>query len=151
MARMHSGRKGKSGSKKPLSKEKPVWVRHTEKEVEALISKLAKAGNNSSQIGLILRDTYGIPDVKIIAKKSITKILVENKLVGELPDDLLSLIKKQIRLMKHLELNKHDQPSKRGLILIDSKIKRLTKYYKKKGRIAEDWKYDMKKAKILSS
>ncbi|MBS3107925.1 30S ribosomal protein S15 [Candidatus Woesearchaeota archaeon] len=151
MARMHSGRKGKSGSKKPLSKEKPAWVRHTEKEVEALILKLAKAGNKPSQIGLILRDTYGIPDVKIITKKSVTKVLEENKMLGELPDDIMFLIKKQIRLMKHLELNKHDQPSKRGLILIDSKIRRLTKYYKKKGKIATDWKYDMKKAKILSS
>ena len=73
MARMHSRKKGKSGSKKPLKKVKKVWLRYSDKEVEQLIIKLAKQGNTQSKIGIMLRDTYGVPDVKIILNKKLFK------------------------------------------------------------------------------
>ena len=71
MARMYSRRKGKSGSTKPSEKKKKSWVILDAKEVESLIVKLAKTGMAKSQIGLTLRDSYGIPDVKDVSKKSI--------------------------------------------------------------------------------
>ena len=89
MARMYSRKKGKSGSKKPLEIKKHSWIAYGPKEVEMLIAKLAKEGKNSSQIGLMLRDVYGIPDVRSITKKTITQTLKEKNLVGEIPEDLL--------------------------------------------------------------
>lgn len=146
---MYSRKKGKSGSIKPVKKTKPIWVIHSPEETEQLVIKLAKSGLSMSQMGLVLRDTYGIPDVKIITKKNISKILEENKLNKELPEDLSFLIKRAITLNKHLTANKKDMVAKRGMQLTEAKIRRLTKYYKKKGRLANDWNYNIKRAKIL--
>lgn len=146
MSRMHSRAKGVSGSKKPLKKTVPTWIRYKPKEVELLIGKMAKEGKTSSEIGLQMRDTYGIPDVKTLTGKSITKILKERKLVPEVPEDLRALIRKSALIRKHLEDNKQDMPALRGLQLTDSKIKRLVKYYKKSGRLPIAWKYDPSKA-----
>ena len=148
MARMHSRDKGKSGSTKPTKKTSPSWSQYKPKEIELLIVKYAKEGKAPSQIGMFLRDEYGIPDVKIVTGKSITKILSEKKLMGELPEDLLSLIRKAILIRKHLEENHKDQPGKRGLRLTESKIMRLAKYYKKSGRLPTTWKYDPEKVKL---
>lgn len=149
MARMYSRKRGKSGSTKPVKKVKPSWVRYSSKEIEQLILKLHKAGESTSEIGIILRDTYGVPDVKAITKKRITKILEDNKVVLKLPEDLTNLIRKDIALMAHLEINKKDMPAKRGHQLTESKIKRLVKYYKKINKLPKDWNYDVKKAKLL--
>ena len=72
---MYSGKKGKSGSKKPIKKTKKVWLRYSNEEVEQLIVKLSKQGYTQSKIGTILRDTYGVPDVRTILNKKIGKIL----------------------------------------------------------------------------
>ena len=149
MARMHSRKKGKSGSKKPVKKVKPVWLRYGSKETEQLVIKLAKAGKTASEIGIILRDSYGVPSVRVITRKKITKITDDNKLTPKLPDELTALIKKEIAIMKHLDANKKDMTAKRGLTLTDSKIRRLVKYYKKTGKLSQDWSYDKKNAKLL--
>jgi len=142
MARMHSRKKGKAGSKRPVEKKVPSWMRYKGKEIEMLVTKLAKDGKSPSQIGLILRDTYGIPDIKVAMGKKLTKVLEEKKLLSKLPEDLLALIKKSVKLRKHIESNHKDEGSKRGLILTESKIKRLVKYYKKIGKLEEGWKYN---------
>lgn len=149
MARMHSRKKGKSGSKKPVKKIKPVWLRYGSKETEQLVIKLAKSGKTSSEIGIILRDTYGVPSVSVITTKKITKIMDDNKLTPNLPDELTALIKKEIAIMKHLDANKKDMTAKRGLMLTDSKIRRVVKYYKKSGKLSKDWAYNKKNAKLL--
>jgi len=149
MARMYSRVKGKSGSHKPVQKTVPSWLSYKDKEVEALIVKLAKQGKSSSEIGLSLRDSYGIPDVKTILKKKITQVLDEKKLSKKLPEDLYSLVLRDITLMKHLDTNKKDMVAKRGLQLTESKIKRLIKYYKRKGIIEKSFIYDRNKAKLL--
>ena len=151
MARMYSGKRGKSGSKKPVKKTKKVWLRYSDKEVEQLIIKLAKQGNTSSKIGIILRDTYGVPDVRQVLEKKIGKILEEHKLKSQLPEDLTALIKKELNVLKHLETNKKDMPAKRGLNLTESKINRLVKYYIRKGILDKNWVYDREKAKLLVS
>lgn len=148
MARMHSRRKGRSGSHKPVLKTKPTWVRYRTKEIEALVVKLAKEGKTPSQIGLLLRDVYGIPDVHLITQKNITKIIKEHDLLKLVPEMLSALIRKSIMVRKHLEENKQDKTAKRGLQLTESKISRLIKYYKASGRLPKDWKYDPKKASL---
>jgi len=148
MARMHSRRKGKSGSSKPLVDKKLTWMRYKKKEVELLIAKQAKAGKTPSQIGLFLRDTYGIPDVKKVTGSRITEILAENKLTSKFPEDLLALMKKRVAIQKHLEENKKDKTARRGLQLTDAKIRRLVKYNKQKGKLTQDWKYDPNQIQI---
>ncbi|MFH1589660.1 MAG: 30S ribosomal protein S15 [archaeon] len=146
MARMHSRKRGVSGSTKPANLEASSWVKYKSKEVELLVVKYAKEGLTPSGIGLRLRDTYGIPDVKLITKKSVTEILKDKKLTKDIPEDLMALIRKSILVRKHLEENKHDFPAKRGMQLTDSKIHRLTKYYKRTGRLPASWKFDAKRA-----
>ncbi|MBI5392121.1 30S ribosomal protein S15 [Candidatus Woesearchaeota archaeon] len=151
MARMYSGKRGKAGSKKP-AKDKPLsWITYTPQEVEQLIIKLAKAEKAQSQIGTILRDSYGIPDVQKITQKKIGTILKEHKVNPELPEDLTSLIKRQTLLTRHIEKNKNDMTSRRGLLLTNSKIHRLTKYYQRKGVLPKGWTYTTEEAKYLSS
>jgi small subunit ribosomal protein S15 len=149
MARMHSRKKGKSKSTKPVKKTVPSWVKLKPKEVETLIVKYAKEGNGASKIGILMRDKYGIPDVKTLLKKSITQVLEDNKLTKEVPEDLLALIKKAVMLRKHMEENHKDMPGKRGLELTESKIRRLSKYYISTGKLASTWRYNPEKVKIL--
>ena len=151
MARMHSRKKGKSRSTKPSKKGAASWVRYKAKEIEMLVVKLSKEGNTASKMGLILRDTYGIPNIKAVAGKSIIKILAERKLAKEIPEDLMALMKKSISLRKHLEANKLDQTAKRGLTLTDSKIKRIVKYYKDTGKLSPEWKFDPQKIRMMIS
>ena len=146
MARMYSGKKGKHGSKKPAKKTAPSWIRYQAKEVDLLIAKLAKEGKSTSQIGILLRDTYGIPNVLALCGKSISAILKDRKLIPEVPEDLTALFKKYVAVKKHIEANKHDETAARGLILSESKINRLVKYYKRVGRIPEAWKFDAERA-----
>ncbi len=150
MARVYSRAKGKSGSKKPIKKVLPTWVRYKPKEVELLIAKLAKEGKTGAEIGLILRDTYGIPSVRVLTNKRISEIIAEKKLTPELPDDLIALIKKSVLINKHIAKNKVDNTAKRGKQITISKINRLVKYYKSTGRLPHEWKYDASRASILA-
>ncbi len=133
-------RRGKSGSKKPLRKIPPHWLEYKPREIEELVVRLAKEGKRPSEIGLILRDQYGIPDVKQATGKKITKILKERGLYT-FPEDLECLIKRAERLRKHLAKHPKDLHSKHGLNLIEAKIKRLVDYYKETGVLPEDWEY----------
>lgn len=149
MGRMHSKGKGRSRSYKPVERKAPAWLAYKPAEVEQIILKLGKAGETPSKIGLHLRDQYGIPDVKAALGKSISMILAENKLLAEIPEDLMSMLKKEVFLRKHLENNRHDEGAKRGMILTQSKTKRLVKYYKMTGKLAENWKYDPKRIALI--
>lgn len=150
MGRMHSGAKGKSKSVKPLKNVKPAWVTLSGKEVEMVIAKLAKEGKSPSQIGLFLRDNHGIPSAKHLIGKNITELLQEKGLNKEIPEDLLALIKRVIQLKNHLVTNKKDQNAKYGLLITESKIKRLVKYYKQTKKIPMDWKYDEDRIKMYA-
>lgn len=149
MARMHSRKKGISGSHNPIKKEKASWVKYSTKEVELLIVKYVKEGKTSAQIGLYLRDEYGIPDVKILLGKSVSQVIKEKNIKKDIPDDLMALIKKSILIKKHLEENHKDMTGKRGLQLTEAKIKRLVKYYKKNNILDAKWKYDPEKVKLI--
>lgn len=134
---------------RPLRNAPPPWLKYKPEEVEQLVIKLAREGYPLSMIGIILRDQYGIPDVKQITGKKILKILKENNLAPEIPEDLLNLMKKAVKIRKHLEIHKKDYHSKRGLIITESKINRLVDYYKRKGILPKDWRYTPERAKIL--
>jgi small subunit ribosomal protein S15 len=151
MARIYSRSKGKAGSKKPLVFTKPTWIRYSEKEINMLVLKLAKDELTPSQIGLVLRDRYGIPDIKNIIGKSVTDILKEKKMLPDIPEDLYALLKRASKIINHLEQNKQDQTAKRGRIITESKIRRLSKYYKKTGMLPKGWKYNPDQLKLIVS
>jgi len=138
--------KGKSAPAKGASRE---WITYSPKEIEDLIVKLAKEGNTQSKIGIILRDQYGIPDVAELLNKKMGKVIEEKGLKGEIPEDLMNLIKRAVSLDKHLAENRKDFHSKRGMELTESKINRLARYYKKAGTLPQDWKYNLEQAKLL--
>ncbi|RMF30394.1 MAG: 30S ribosomal protein S15, partial [Candidatus Nitrosothermus koennekii] len=83
----------------------------------------------------------GIPLVKPIVGKSISEILEENGIKSEFPEDLSNLLKKALRLQQHLREHPTDRNNIRSLELIEAKIHRLSKYYKRKGLLPRKWKY----------
>ena len=149
MARLHSRKKGKSGSTRPSRLEKPVWVERSAEEVEDLVIKLARKGLSKSMIGIVLRDSYGIPLVKVVTGKKVNQILEENEISASLPEDLTNLVKKALKIREHLETNHKDLQGKKGLQRTESKIYRLIKYYKKNKVLAPDFKYDSEKIRTL--
>lgn len=97
-------------------------------------------------------------------------------LVGQaatLPEDLYHLIKKAVNIRRHLEKNRKDTDSKfrcvlaralrgcglaltgvcsavlRSLILVESRIHRLARYYKSKKALPPVWKYEAASASAL--
>lgn len=149
MARIHARTKGKSGSTHPLREKHPEWSSLNPREIEGRIMELAKAEKSTSEIGMILRDQYAVPDVKIATGKTITQILAQNKISQEIPEDLQNLIKTALRLKKHIDQNQKDLKSKRNLSLTESKIRRLMKYYHREQRLPEGWKYSLDQAKLM--
>ncbi|QSZ66958.1 30S ribosomal protein S15 [Methanofollis aquaemaris] len=151
MARMHARRRGKSGSVAPYRTEAPEWCGISGEEAVKVVIDLRKTGKSSSEIGFILRDKYGIPDIKLVAGKKIGEILEENGLGTDIPEDLRNLIVKALAMRKHLEENKKDLHNKRQLQLTESKVRRLVKYYRSSGKLAADWTYKPETAEILLS
>merc|ERR1719183_764465 len=131
MGRMHSNGKGMSSSALPYKRSAPSWLKITADDVEEHVCKLAKKGLTPSQIGVILRDQNGIAQVRSITGNKILRLLKKNGMVPELPEDLYCLIKKAVNVRKHLERNRKDKDSKFRLILIESRIHRLARYYKR--------------------
>lgn len=149
MARVYSGKKGKHGSKKPPVKITPRWTKYKKEDIENIVVKLAKERHNTAVIGTILRDQYGIPDIKAITGKTIAKIMRDKGLYPEIPEDMLSLLKKAVILREHLERNKADKYSQKGLENLESKIRRLGKYYARKGMLPKNWSYKPEEAKLI--
>ena len=136
--------KGLSHETRPVSKRSPTWCRYTSEEVEALIMRLSKEGYPPSKIGIILRDQHGVPLAKPIIGKSVTSVLKERKLYSSLPEDLENLLRKATRLHVHQDKNKADLHNKRALQIVEAKIYKLSRYYKKQGVLPADWKYSPK-------
>lgn len=134
MARMHTRRRGSSGSDHPVADEPPEWSDVEADDVEARIVELAEQGLEPSQIGLKLRDEgvkgTPVPDVKLATGKKVTEILEENDAAPELPEDLRNLMARAVRLRKHMERNQQDAQNKRALQNTESKIRRLVAYYR---------------------
>ena len=128
---------------------RPEWVTYSDEEIEEMILKFNREGKSTSEIGIILRDQYGIPSTKTVLGAKITEILKDNGTEFEYPEDLLNLIKRAVNIRDHLEENPKDLHSKRGLMIIESKIRRLVKYYTRNNVLPEGWRYDPKTAALL--
>jgi small subunit ribosomal protein S13e len=73
MGRLHSNGKGISSSAIPYSRTPPAWLKTTPEQVVDQICKLAKKGATPSQIGVVLRDSHGIAQVKVVTGMCIPK------------------------------------------------------------------------------
>lgn len=146
---MHARKKGKASSTRTYRNQAPEWLSHDKKFITKKIEELRRQGQSTAMIGVILRDQYGIPNVREVLGKRMIDVVEELNLSPKYPEDLVNLVSQASNLRRHLEENRKDLHSKRGLQLIESKIRRLVKFYKKKGIFPSDWKYDPKTAGLL--
>ena len=140
--------KGRAHSTRPVSRRPPSWCKYQPEEVEAFIIKLAKEGHQLSKIGTILRDQYAIPLVKPITGKSISDTLEAAGLAPAMPEDLSNLVKKAQALAVHIDKNNKDLHNKRSMQVIEARIHKLSRYYKRTGVLPKNWKYKAKVASI---
>ncbi len=149
MARMHSGGKGSSGSTRPLLSEVPEWSEQDKKKVEELICDLHDNGNSSAMIGTILRDQHAVPNVRLLLNKRVAAVLVDNERIPKIPDELMNLMRKALRLVDHLEQNRKDLHNRRQLELTESKIRRIARYHIGIGRMPTDWRYKRDQIRLI--
>jgi small subunit ribosomal protein S15 len=149
MARMHSPGRGKSGSTKPLVDKAPEWSNTDSKEVTELILSLASEGHTSAAIGTILRDQHAVPDARLVLGKRIGQVLSENDIVSRYPEDMMSLMRRALRLIDHLESNRKDRHNSRQLELTESKIRRLARYYQGRGQLDTAWAYKRDQLRLM--
>merc|ERR1719186_807814 len=149
MGRMHAPGKGISQSALPYRRTVPQWLKLTSEEVKDQIFKLAKKGLTPSQIGVILRDSRGVAQVRFITGNKILRVLKAKGLAPDIPEDLYHLIKKAVSIRKHLERNRKDKDAKFRLIPVESRIHRLARYYKTKGVLPPTWKYESSTASTM--
>lgn len=57
-------------------------------------------------VGVILRDSHGVAQVRYVTGNKILRILKAKGLAPSLPEDLHCLIKKAVSVRKHLERNR---------------------------------------------
>ena len=146
---MYSSGKGISRRCLPYRKTAPSWVTVSSNELVDSIVKLAKKGHTPSQIGVTLRDSVGIPQVKSVTGSKILRILKKVGLAPQIPEDLYHLIKKAVNIRKHLEKSRRDKDAKFRLILVESRIHRLARYYRNVKSLPPTWRYNSKKADTL--
>jgi len=149
MGRLHSKGKGVARSALPYKRSPPQWLKSSSTEVEEHVCRLAKKGLRPSAIGVILRDANGIAQVSSVTGQKILRLLKKNGLAPEIPEDLYFLIKKAVSVRKHLERNRKDKDSKFRLILIESRIHRLARYYRTSRKLAPNWRYESATASTL--
>ena len=149
MARLHSKKKGKAGTKMPKQKSVPEWVSVSKADLTALVVKMAKEGVPPSKIGLALRDLKGVPSIRAITGRRMCDLLSDEGVTSEYPEDLIALIKKAVKIRTHLKDSTADTHNAVKLSHVESKINRLVKYSSRTGRIPKNWRYSPEKAALL--
>ncbi len=151
MAKMHSKKKGKSKSRKPITEKgkPPEGLELSAKQVEELVVGYYKQGMRPAMIGEKLKREHSVPDIEQVTGKRLVRVLKEHGQTNPVPPDLLDLLAKAVNLQKHIERNKRDTNNTIRLKRIESKIWRLTKYYIRQGALPGTWRYDPKQAELL--
>ncbi|MDE1871259.1 MAG: 30S ribosomal protein S15 [Candidatus Micrarchaeota archaeon] len=149
MARMHSKRRGKSKSRKPLAESIGEPKEFDRAKIEETIVNYAKQGMEPARIGEMLKNEHGIPYVKHYMGKRLVRIMQDKGVAEEMPPDIMDLMKKAVKINSHMEKNRQDYHNQKKLNGVEAKIWRLTKYYIAKGKLPEGWRYDPKQAALL--
>jgi small subunit ribosomal protein S15 len=79
--------------------------------------------------------------VRAITGQRLAPLLAANGVKPDLPEDLQALLKRVVHLQRHLETHKKDLSNRRGLNLMEARIRRLALYYKRHKVLPEDWRY----------
>jgi small subunit ribosomal protein S15 len=105
--------------------KKPTWLKYTKEEVIAIIKKLSEKDITSEKIGLILRDQYGIPSIRLYGIKM-------KEAMGDKFQEptTINLENKLQKIINHFKKNKQDKRSERSLVITKSKLKKRTDYMK---------------------
>ena len=148
MSRMHAPGRGKRGSTRPHIDSPPAWSNTDKAEIEETIVDLAKKGNTTAQIGTILRDQHAVPSVRLVMGERIGQILARNDISPSIPEDLMDLMRKALRMLDHLSENRKDIHNRRQLHLVESKIRRLARYHKGAGTLDSDWTYKREQLRL---
>jgi small subunit ribosomal protein S13e len=90
-----------------------------------------------------------IPQSTAITGQKVLRVLKAQGLAPEIPEDLYMLIKKAVAVRKHLERNRKDKDAKFRLILIESRVHRLARYYRTSRKLPASWKYESATASTL--
>ncbi|GLV43660.1 Ribosomal protein S13 [Carabus blaptoides fortunei] len=101
MGRMHAPGKGISQSALPYRRSVPTWLKLTAESVKEKIHKMAKKGFTPSQIGVRLRDSEGVAQVRFVTGNKILRIMKAMGLAPDLPEDLYYLIKKAVAILSY--------------------------------------------------
>ena len=105
--------------------KKPTWVKMKEPELKKVILELSEK-YAPSQIGLVLRDQYGIPTTKVFGKKLKAYL---KELGIERNEDLENAEKKVDRMKEHLKNNITDRSAKHKLQHVQSRLNIIKKYF----------------------
>ncbi|GET87925.1 40S ribosomal protein S13, putative [Leishmania tarentolae] len=149
MVRMHGNGRGKASSALPYRRTPPAWLKIASRNVVKMVCKSSRKGMMPSQIGMELRDSMGIAQVKNVTGRKILRILKHNGLAPEIPEDLYFLVKRATQMRKHLERHTKDRDTKYRLILVESRIHRLARYYKRVKQLPPTWKYESSTASAM--
>ncbi len=145
---MHTKRHGRSKSRKPLQ-ENATKSDVGKKEVEKIIFDYAKQGMSPAMIGEKLKKEHNVPYIKHHMGVRLGKILKDGGHAGSIPPDLMDLMKKAVNLDSHIQRNRQDLHNAMRLRRIESKIRRLAKYYTGRKALPADWRYDPEQAKLI--
>ena len=115
-------------AKTKQSMEKPIWLKMSEEELKKIIVELA-GKYQPAQIGLVLRDQYGVPTTKIFGKK----LAVYLKEAGiDTKAELKNVEAKVERMKEHLKANVTDKIAKHKLQKAQSRAIKVRKYFEKR-------------------
>ncbi len=114
------------------------WEMPDNEEIKKIVQGLSDKGVSLSEIGMVLRDQYAVPNVRLVTNKKLKEITDKK---GMMPDDISALIAKADNLKKHLKSSPKDRSNRRGLQILLSKINRLARYYKRKGIVSDEFHY----------
>lgn len=142
MVRMHGNGHGKSSSALPFRRTPPSWLKTTSHRVVDMVCQLSRKGKTPSSIGMELRDCMGIAQVKNVTGRKILRILKHKGIAPDIPEDLHFLVKRATSMRNHLQRNTKDRDTKYRLILVESRIHRLARYYKRVQQLPPTWKYE---------
>lgn len=151
MGRVYGKGKGIAKSSLPYKRRAPQWTKMKPEEMVEQICKLSKKGLSPSQIGVVLRDSHGVAQSRWVTGAKILRVLRGKGLAPEIPEDLYHLIKRAVSIRKHLERSRKDKASKYRLILVESRIHRLARYYRRKKQLPATWKYQSANAAAIVS
>lgn len=140
MARMHSRGKGVSESTVPYSRTRPHWVSQSKDEVVETVLGLCRKGLKPSEIGKIMRDEYAIGHVRSVTGMNILQILRTHSLAPAIPEDLGALLEKRATILGHLNTFRNDKSARYRLSLVESRMYRLARYYKRTMVLPKTWK-----------